>query len=403
MADSKSNVDTLIEQGLQLYSQGKLDDALARWRTVLELKPEHNRVKDYIRYVEENRTALEESFRHSPSSEHQSTTSTNEEVEEPFSMGGAIEEMVKEAQSLADSSGRKTALAGTEARNLEEEWVHLSSDDMIEPTARMDEGELKAHVERSRTPSSWQRDPDGASNYKEAQKHPLSESERNQVLAPLSVVTGGGEAAPDDFAPLENTPVGLNLPEPSRVIRNKKPSNSFGFLDKTPAFAPRSELIRSTTPPPRSPSTFSATPVPRKLQVNEGVDQDKTERVHSTISGARQLFEQGTYEGSLWLCERVLSMDPDNSEAKALLKENRGVLLNQYKELLGDIQSVPVVQIPQHEIMWHKLDHRAGFILSRIDGQLTFEDIIDVSGMGEFEASRILSQLLNLGVIGPRR
>ena len=65
--------------------------------------------------------------------------------------------------------------------------------------------------------------------------------------------------------------------------------------------------------------------------------------------------------------------------------------------------AVPVVQIPQHEIMWHKLDHRAGFLLSRIDGQLSFEDLLDVSGMSEFEACRILSQLMGQGVIGPRR
>jgi hypothetical protein len=121
------------------------------------------------------------------------------------------------------------------------------------------------------------------------------------------------------------------------------------------------------------------------------------------LSGARQLHDQGTYEGSLWLCERVLAMDTDNAEARELLEKNRAILLEQSKEQIGDLAEVPVIQIPQHEIMWHKLDHRAGFLLSRIDGQLSFEEVIDVSGMGEFEASRILSQLMALGVIGPRR
>jgi hypothetical protein len=121
------------------------------------------------------------------------------------------------------------------------------------------------------------------------------------------------------------------------------------------------------------------------------------------LAGARQLHEQGTFEGSLWLCERVLALQPEHAEAKKILQANRQVLLDQYRKQLGDPRQVPVVQIPQHEIVWHKLDHRAGFLLSRIDGQLSFEDLLDVSGMNEFEAYRILAQLSSQGVIGPRR
>jgi hypothetical protein len=96
-------------------------------------------------------------------------------------------------------------------------------------------------------------------------------------------------------------------------------------------------------------------------------------------------------------------MEPDHEEARELLEKNQQVLQKQYEEAIGDIDQVPVVQIPQHEILWHKLDHRAGFLLSRIDGRLSFQDVIDVSGMSHFDASRILAQLQSMGVIGSRK
>ena len=45
------------------------------------------------------------------------------------------------------------------------------------------------------------------------------------------------------------------------------------------------------------------------------------------------------------------------------------------------------------------LDHRAGFLLSRIDGKTTIEELLDVSGMPPDEALGILRDLLQKGVI----
>jgi len=44
-------------------------------------------------------------------------------------------------------------------------------------------------------------------------------------------------------------------------------------------------------------------------------------------------------------------------------------------------------------------DHRAGFIVSQVDGSLSFEDICDLSGMTRLETLRTLVQLLEAGVI----
>ena len=49
------------------------------------------------------------------------------------------------------------------------------------------------------------------------------------------------------------------------------------------------------------------------------------------------------------------------------------------------------------------LDHRAGFVLSLIDGGSSIEDIIDVSTMPTFEVLRTLYVLLSQNVIALRR
>ena len=80
----------------------------------------------------------------------------------------------------------------------------------------------------------------------------------------------------------------------------------------------------------------------------------------------------------------------------------RDLLYRIYEGHIGDMTAVPLVAVPLHEIAAHALDHRTGFLLSRIDGMLTFEDILDVAGMPRMEAYQILSNLLRKGVIEVR-
>ena len=50
---------------------------------------------------------------------------------------------------------------------------------------------------------------------------------------------------------------------------------------------------------------------------------------------------------------------------------------------------------------WLSLDHRAGFLLSLVDGRSTVDEVLDMSGMSELEALRLLLQLLQQNVIKP--
>jgi hypothetical protein len=70
---------------------------------------------------------------------------------------------------------------------------------------------------------------------------------------------------------------------------------------------------------------------------------------------------------------------------------------------LGELTQVPTLTISRSELRWLTLDHRAGFVLSLIDGASSIEDIIDVSTMPTFEVLRTLYVLLSQNVISLRR
>ncbi|MFL5416778.1 MAG: hypothetical protein ACJ78Y_12295, partial [Myxococcales bacterium] len=70
-----------------------------------------------------------------------------------------------------------------------------------------------------------------------------------------------------------------------------------------------------------------------------------------------------------------------------------------YESKLGSMDRVPRVALPPDEIIWLNLDPRAGFVLAQIDGDVSFEDLYAVCGLRRLDTARILSQLVEEGVI----
>jgi hypothetical protein len=106
------------------------------------------------------------------------------------------------------------------------------------------------------------------------------------------------------------------------------------------------------------------------------------------------------FSGALQLAEAILRVAPAHSRAMAVRDECRKNLQAMYLSHLPDIKAVPQVKLEADEIIWLGLDHRAGFVLSQVDGVSNFEEIIEVSGMDQLECLKILAQLTDVGVIG---
>ncbi|MEZ4394550.1 MAG: hypothetical protein R3A48_26050 [Polyangiales bacterium] len=117
----------------------------------------------------------------------------------------------------------------------------------------------------------------------------------------------------------------------------------------------------------------------------------------------RERFELDDFSGALGLAQRLVEIDPHDGEALRIDEQCRKRLRAIYIGRLGDLDHVPVLTMARSELRWLALDHRAGFVLSLIDGGSSIEDIIDVSTMPSFEVLRTLHMLHTQNVISLRR
>jgi hypothetical protein len=125
-------------------------------------------------------------------------------------------------------------------------------------------------------------------------------------------------------------------------------------------------------------------------------------RVTELLQRAREAAERGQHLAAVEAAEEASTADPEGKVAPVILHRHRDLLYRVYEGHIGEMSQVPLLAVPLHQIAAERLDHRTGFLLSRIDGMLSFEDILDVSGMPRLDAYRILSNLLRRGFIEVR-
>ena len=110
-------------------------------------------------------------------------------------------------------------------------------------------------------------------------------------------------------------------------------------------------------------------------------------------------YAMGDFTGALVIAEGILESDPSDNEARLCAEKCRDVLTQMYSARLGPLSQTVSVAIPSDEIRWLSLDHRAGFLLSLVDGSLTLEEILDVSCMPKLDALRLMFTLFDQHVI----
>lgn len=110
-------------------------------------------------------------------------------------------------------------------------------------------------------------------------------------------------------------------------------------------------------------------------------------------------FAMGDFSGALELAEAILDVQPRNTEANSVASKCREVLIDMYSSRIAGLHRVPSVAMGPDQIRWLSLDHRAGFILSMIDGISSVDDLLDISGMPRLDALRIVCELLDAKAI----
>jgi hypothetical protein len=177
--------------------------------------------------------------------------------------------------------------------------------------------------------------------------------------------------------------------------------------------APRPRITPSRTPPTldairrASPAGFRLKTGPRPPEPElEPGDRPTLEAIEpapdSVLDAVREMaqrFEARNYGGALVLAESVLVSEPGHAVARRTAESCREMLADKYLSNLGGRNSVPRVTMAPEEWRFLALDHRAGFLLSFIDGSMSIEEVLDVSSMAELEALRIMFELRQQGVI----
>jgi hypothetical protein len=206
-----------------------------------------------------------------------------------------------------------------------------------------------------------------------------------------------------------------SAPAPSRTPSSLRQNAERAKTSPEPVVRRHLEELGSPEPlPDAGPPPASAGRIPLHAPTQAGDPMDLLERAlpaetksspaheGAPSSLAQDMLDRyavGDFTGALVIAESILESSPDEPLATKYAASCRENLTQMYAARLGPTSQVIRVTIPPDQITWLSLDHRAGFLLSMIDGSSTVDEVLDVSGMTRLEALRILYTLVQQRVV----
>lgn len=310
------------------------------------------------------------------------------------------EVLARRLMERADAAARRDRGSQVPTSPPTAEGAHTlyEADDHEEQTVKIDAEGLQRRVARmSSDPGpilTFEFTPD--SDLPPAEEHlsgrrPDRAADDTDIPPALGAAPGRGRQPPPRLTPATSTPRFQR--EPS-VPRTRLPTAELVLeLDTLPG--PPSALELADSAPvvdrPSDPSLEFEMPAAQNPWEQQGPASEQADM--------KDRYAMGDFTGALVIAEGILESDPSDVEAKLCAEKCREVLTQMYSARLGPLSQTVSVAIPNDEIRWLSLDHRAGFLLSLVDGSLTLDEILDVSGMPKLEALRLMFTLFDQHVI----
>jgi len=185
------------------------------------------------------------------------------------------------------------------------------------------------------------------------------------------------------------------------IARAKSAQNSEPPQPRTSALLIADALV-SSSPPPRSITPTNIESAVLGALASSPAPEITERTIEDPASEMRERFSLGDYSGALEMAELILAGDPSNLEAAECGENCRSTLLQMYAAKIGSLDRIPTVLVPRTQMRWLSIDHRAGFILSLIDGTSTIEMVLDVAGMPRLDSLRILHELAQRRIVAFR-
>lgn len=117
------------------------------------------------------------------------------------------------------------------------------------------------------------------------------------------------------------------------------------------------------------------------------------------VADMRRCFELGNFEGAIEVAQSILHTTPGQLDALSILEEAAKRQIEMYHSRLGGLDQRPRLKSSPDEIIWLNLHPRAGYLLSFVDGSMSFSDIVTVSGMPKVEVLGVMVKLLGADAI----
>jgi hypothetical protein len=124
-------------------------------------------------------------------------------------------------------------------------------------------------------------------------------------------------------------------------------------------------------------------------------------RAAGLVEECRSYLERGNLEAAAAsaeaaLCEGERAPPPGILE---VIEPALALFERAFEGYVGPSQGVPVLAMSPGALAGQELDHRAGFVLSRIDGLMSLDALLDIASMPRFEALRIFASLIRVKAI----
>ena len=222
-----------------------------------------------------------------------------------------------------------------------------------------------------------------------------AEHEVSASLRPLAAAALDSLAQLDDPADDDDLGDDLAVPVPSPMPPTRPQPTSPPELDDPVG------TLSSPLPPPPIES------LPSDLLADDDSTDDLSGAsdpvadagADEAMAELRERFAAQDYLGALQLAE-TLTNDPLHAqESEEIAAVCRSTLQARYVESIGSLARVPVIAVPLSIIRELPIDNRAGFVLSRIDGISSLEMILDMCGMPQLDALRIVYELVQNGAL----
>ncbi len=127
---------------------------------------------------------------------------------------------------------------------------------------------------------------------------------------------------------------------------------------------------------------------------------DRTKRrITQLFDRATEWSRSGELDKAVAAVDLALSEDPNSAIAQKLIQRYRDTVQTVFQAFLGDLERQPALARPLHELAKAAISPRAAFLLSRVDGSMSLDEILDVCGMPRLEAFRYLCQLYLRGIL----